>query len=48
MGADGSAGLDQELVKTVVMAIGEGFYHLDGAEGDYYPFQLSFKFEYLH
>ncbi|TVY18490.1 NADPH-dependent conjugated polyketone reductase C1, partial [Lachnellula arida] len=30
--SDGSAPLDKELVKTVVMAINAGYYHLDGAE----------------
>jgi hypothetical protein len=30
---DVNAGLDKELIKTVVMAIKAGFYHLDGAQG---------------
>lgn len=32
---DGSD-IDQDLVKTVVMAINAGFYHLDGAEGEFF------------
>lgn len=31
--SDASAPLDKETVKTVVMAINAGYYHLDGAEG---------------
>jgi hypothetical protein len=29
------ADLDMDLVNTIVMAIKPGFYHLDGAEGNY-------------
>jgi hypothetical protein len=29
----GGESLDKDLVKTIVMAIKAGFYHLDGAEG---------------
>ena len=31
--ADPNAPFDKELVKTAVMAIKAGYYHLDGAEG---------------
>jgi hypothetical protein len=31
--ADPDAPVDRELVKTVVIAIKTGYYHLDGAEG---------------
>lgn len=30
---DPNSPLDKELIKTVVVAIKAGFYHLDGAEG---------------
>jgi diketogulonate reductase-like aldo/keto reductase len=30
---DPNAPIDKELIKTVVMAIKAGYYHLDGAEG---------------
>lgn len=30
----GGKNLDMDLVKTIVMAIKAGFYHLDGAEGN--------------
>lgn len=33
---DPSAPIDKELVKTVVMAIKAGYYHLDGAQGILY------------
>lgn len=32
MNRKGGSNLDQDLVKTIVMAIKAGFYHLDGAE----------------
>jgi hypothetical protein len=33
---DANAPLDKESIKTVVMAIKAGFYHLDGAQGQSY------------
>jgi hypothetical protein len=35
--SDPNAPVDQELIKTVVMAIKTGYHHLDGAQGTYRP-----------
>jgi diketogulonate reductase-like aldo/keto reductase len=40
---DANAPLDKELVKTVVMAIKAGYYHVDGAQGKLFSSVITLK-----